>query len=111
MPIDPAVADLCDKGEIEKVNSDYLADASLYIEKSLTLNRAGHSATLNCSPCNLEENNYMKIAIATEGTNVSGHFGKCENFTIAEIENSNLISKVVVNTMGNQHGLLPTFLA
>ncbi len=53
----------------------------------------------------------MKIAIATEGTNVSGHFGKCENFTIAEIENSDVKSKVVVNTLGNQHGLLPAFLA
>ena len=30
----------------------------------------------------------MKIAIATEGANVSGHFGKCENFTIVEIQNS-----------------------
>lgn len=31
----------------------------LYIEKSLIINR--------------EENNFMKIAVATEGTNVSGH--------------------------------------
>lgn len=53
----------------------------------------------------------MKIAVATEGTSVSGHFGKCENFTIAEIENSDVKSKVVVNTLGNQHGLLPAFLA
>lgn len=53
----------------------------------------------------------MKIAIATEGTNVSGHFGKCENFTIVEIENSNVKSKAVINASGNQHGLLPAFLA
>ena len=53
----------------------------------------------------------MKIAIATEGMNVSGHFGKCENFTIAEIENSQVKSKAVINTAGNQHGLLPVFLA
>ena len=69
----------------------------LYIEKSLIINR--------------EENNFMKIAVATEGTNVSGHFGKCENFTIAEIENSAILSKDIINTLGNQHGLLPTFLA
>lgn len=53
----------------------------------------------------------MKIAIATEGTNVSGHFGRCENFTIFEIENSIPKSKTVVNTAGNQHGSLPGFLA
>ncbi|MDF2524709.1 MAG: ATPase involved in chromosome partitioning, partial [Clostridiales bacterium] len=53
----------------------------------------------------------MKIAIATEGTNVSEHFGKCENFTIAEIENSNVKSKGIISTLGNQHGLLPAFLA
>lgn len=53
----------------------------------------------------------MKIAIATEGNNVSGHFGKCENFTIAEIEGSAVKSKTILNTSGNQHGLLPPFLA
>lgn len=97
MPIDPSVAGLSDKGEIEKLNNDYLSDAVQFIEKSMNLNR--------------EENKSMKIAIPTEGTNISGHFGKCENFTIAEIENSNIKSKVVVSTLGNQHGLLPAFLA
>lgn len=53
----------------------------------------------------------MKIAVATEGTQVSGHFGKCENFTIVEIENSQAKNKEIINTLGNQHGLLPTFLA
>lgn len=53
----------------------------------------------------------MKIAIATEGTNVSGHFGKCENFTVVEIENFEVKSKTILNTEGNQHGLLPAFLA
>lgn len=52
----------------------------------------------------------MKIAIATEGTNVSGHFGKCENFTIVEIEDSKVKGKAVISTLGNQHGLLPSFL-
>lgn len=97
MPIDPAVAELCDKGEVERINSEYLKGAVQYIEKTLTLNR--------------EEKNMMKIAIATEGVNVSGHFGKCENFIIMEIENSDVKSKTVVSTLGNQHELLPGFLA
>lgn len=33
MPIDPAVAELCDKGEIEKLNHSYLDSAVDYIEK------------------------------------------------------------------------------
>jgi predicted Fe-Mo cluster-binding NifX family protein len=53
----------------------------------------------------------MKIAIATEGNNVSGHFGKCENFTLVDIENSKVKDKNTINTAGNQHGLLPAFLA
>jgi predicted Fe-Mo cluster-binding NifX family protein len=53
----------------------------------------------------------MKIAIATEGTSVFGHFGKCENFTLVDVENNEVKSKTVVSTLGNQHGLLPAFLA
>jgi predicted Fe-Mo cluster-binding NifX family protein len=97
IPINPVFAELCDNGEIEKMNNEYLTEAVQYIEKSLTLGREGKKS--------------MKIAVATEGTKVSEHFGKCENFTIAEIENSDVKSKVVVNTLGNQHGLLPGFLA
>lgn len=33
MPIDPAVAELCDHGEIEKIKEEYLMDAVEYIEK------------------------------------------------------------------------------
>ncbi|MDP4181780.1 MAG: P-loop NTPase [Bacillota bacterium] len=96
MPIDPKIAELCDNGEIEKIDNEYLVDAVQYIENTMKINQG--------------EKSIMKIAIATEGPNVSAHFGKCENFTIAEIENSKVKSKVVVNTMGNQHGLLPDFL-
>jgi predicted Fe-Mo cluster-binding NifX family protein len=53
----------------------------------------------------------MKIAIATEGTNVFGHFGKCENFTLVEVDNNEVKSKTVISTLENQHGLLPAFLA
>jgi Mrp family chromosome partitioning ATPase len=37
MPIDPSVAELCDNGDIEKINNEYLREAVQYIEKSLTL--------------------------------------------------------------------------
>lgn len=35
IPIDPEVAQLCDKGEIEKVTGDYLADTVNFLEKNL----------------------------------------------------------------------------
>jgi Mrp family chromosome partitioning ATPase/predicted Fe-Mo cluster-binding NifX family protein len=95
MPIDPKVAELCDKGEVEKLDNEYLAHAVSYIEKNLSITK---------------QKNTVKIAIPTEGTNVSSHFGKCENITIAELENSEIKSKVFISTEGNQHGLLPAFL-
>ncbi len=97
MPIDSAVAELCDNGEIEKMNNGYLQDAVDYIEKKLSVSG--------------EEIHSMKIAIATEGADVSSHFGKCENFTVLEVEDSIVKSKSIINTAGNQHGLLPGFLA
>jgi len=39
MPIDPAIAQLSDKGEFDKVNNDYLINAVEYIEKSLAVSR------------------------------------------------------------------------
>ncbi len=95
MPIDPTVAELCDKGEVEKVDNDYLSEAVSYIEKNLGISK---------------ETKTMKIAIPTEGTNVSSHFGKCENFTIVDLENFTIKNKVCISTEGHQHGLLPAFL-
>ena len=97
IPIDPAVAELCNRGEIEKVTNDYLEAAVQLIEKRFIVKK--------------EENNNMKIAIPTEGTNISGHFGKCENFTIVTVEGLKIISKTVISTIGNQHALLPALLA
>ena len=51
------------------------------------------------------------IAIAVLENLKNNLESKCENFTIVEIKNSNVKSKVVVSTIGNQHGLLPGFLA
>ena len=33
----------------------------------------------------------MKIAVASEGKNVSGHFGHCEGFTIYDVEEGKCI--------------------
>lgn len=94
IPINPVIAELCDRGEIEKLNEDYLKDAVEYLENKSDERRM----------------NSMIVAVATDGKNVSEHFGKCENFTLYEIESSSVKNKKVISTIGNQHGALPPFL-
>ena len=52
----------------------------------------------------------MKIAIATEGNNVSGHFGFCEGFTIYEVSDGKILNKGVTPNPGHKPGYLPVFL-
>lgn len=52
----------------------------------------------------------MKLAIATENGKVSSHFGRCENFTLCEIDNGKVINKRLISTEGNQHAGLPQYL-
>ena len=53
----------------------------------------------------------MKIAVATENGSVSGHFGKCEQFTVFETEDKSIKGKVLLDTSAHGHALLPSFLA
>ncbi len=53
----------------------------------------------------------MKIAISTDGENVSPHFGRCPCFTIIEIENGKLLGKEVVDNPGHHPGYLPQFFS
>jgi len=52
----------------------------------------------------------MKIAISTDGTSVSPHFGRCPSFTILDIQGENLIAKEIINNPGHHPGFLPQFL-
>lgn len=52
----------------------------------------------------------MRVAISTDGSYVSPHFGRCPQFTIADIENGKLIKKIVVDNPGHQPGAIPQFL-
>ncbi|MTI70879.1 MAG: dinitrogenase iron-molybdenum cofactor [Firmicutes bacterium] len=53
----------------------------------------------------------MKIAIASDGKNVSGHFGHCKGFEIIEVENSDIKSKNFLENPGHKPGFLPKFLS
>ena len=52
----------------------------------------------------------MKVAISTDGDYVSAHFGRCPAFTIAEIENKQILSRTTIDNPGHHPGFLPKFL-
>lgn len=52
----------------------------------------------------------MKIAVASDGTMVSGHFGHCEGFTLYEEDNAEVRNKEIVANPGHKPGYLPVFL-
>jgi predicted Fe-Mo cluster-binding NifX family protein len=51
-----------------------------------------------------------KIAISTEGNNVSAHFGRCTQYSIFDVADNTIKAKTVVDTPEHQPGLLPAFL-
>ncbi|MDP8257815.1 MAG: NifB/NifX family molybdenum-iron cluster-binding protein [Candidatus Aadella gelida] len=52
----------------------------------------------------------MRIAISTEGDDVSAHFGRCPSFTIVDIGDGAITGKEVINNPGHHPGFLPKFL-
>lgn len=52
----------------------------------------------------------MKIAIATEGKRVSGHFGHCEGFTMYKVDDSKIVDSEFIPNPGHKPGFLPRFL-
>ena len=53
----------------------------------------------------------MKIAVASEGKNVTEHFGHCINFNIYDAENGEIVKGESVPNPGHRPGFLPNFLA
>jgi predicted Fe-Mo cluster-binding NifX family protein len=52
----------------------------------------------------------MKIAVASEGKMVAGHFGHCENFNIFEVEDKQVVKTETISNPGHRPGFLPNFL-
>ncbi|MFA7199649.1 MAG: NifB/NifX family molybdenum-iron cluster-binding protein [Methanoculleus sp.] len=53
----------------------------------------------------------MRIAIAQDGNQVSGHFGHCENYAIFDVEDSIIYRRDDLANPGHEPGRLPVFLA
>lgn len=58
-----------------------------------------------------EKRGKIKVAISTDEESVSAHFGRCQAYTIYEIEEGKILSKEVIPNPGHQPGFLPQFLA
>ena len=52
----------------------------------------------------------MKIAVASEQDQVTGHFGHCSNFNIYNVEGGTIVSHESVPNPGHRPGFLPRFL-
>ena len=52
----------------------------------------------------------MKVAISTDSDMVSGHFGRCPEFTMLDIENCKVTKREVIENPGHHPGFLPQFL-
>ena len=59
----------------------------------------------------LSEANFMKIAIPVENGILSQHFGHCEGFYIATVENGQIVNSETVLPPEHSEGIFPTFLA
>ena len=53
----------------------------------------------------------MRIAVASEGISVTGHFGHCDSFLIFDAENGSITRQENVPNPGHRPGFLPNFLA
>jgi len=52
----------------------------------------------------------MRIAISTDGNLVSAHFGRCQSYTILDVEDGKIVKKEVVDNPGHAPGAIPQFL-
>jgi len=52
----------------------------------------------------------MKLAISTDNNMVAQHFGRCMQYTIVEIENSEIKEKKILDNPGHAPGAIPKFL-
>lgn len=91
LPIDPKIAAACDAGAVEGIEGDWFDRTVEIFEKR-------------------EKHGMMKIAVASEGDQVTEHFGHCANFNIYEAENNQIVKSESIPNPGHKPGFLPKFL-
>ncbi len=94
LPIDTQIAQLCDKGEIEKISDNKLINNIANIEKLLA---------------DIKEAK-MKVAVTYENGEVFQHFGHTENFKVYTIEKGKVVSDEIISGNGTGHESLAEML-
>jgi predicted Fe-Mo cluster-binding NifX family protein len=95
MPIDPKLAAACDKGMIELTDVNWLDNLANQLENEEQETKGEQK---------------MKIAVASDNGNVTGHFGHCESFMIFDTEGKKIVKTEAVANPGHKPGFLPNFL-
>ena len=54
--------------------------------------------------------NTMRIAVTYDNGNIFQHFGHTSQFKVYDIENNQIINEQIIDTQGQGHGALATFL-
>lgn len=90
VPVDPAISLACDEGKVESVRGVWL--------------------DLLASQLEGKDEGAMKIAVAANGNQVSGHFGHCELFQLFETVEGKIVGKETLPNPGLKPGFLPNYL-
>lgn len=53
----------------------------------------------------------MKVAIAQDGNEVSGHFGHCQEYALFTVEDHTIVKRELLKNPGHEPGRLPALLA
>lgn len=53
----------------------------------------------------------LKIAVASEGNEVTAHFGHCESFILFTVEEGKIVAEESLPNPGHRPGFLPNYLA
>lgn len=53
----------------------------------------------------------MKVAVSTESGQVAAHFGRCPEYTLADVEHGTVSRTETITNPGHEPGFLPRFLA
>lgn len=53
----------------------------------------------------------MKVAIAADGQTVASHFGRCEGYELAVIEEGEVVERERIDNPGHEPGRLPKLLS
>jgi predicted Fe-Mo cluster-binding NifX family protein len=71
----------------------------------------GVSAKVGALPARTGRIFHMKVAIAQDGDEVSGHFGHCQHYILFTVENGKITHRVDLPNPGHEPGRLPALLA